>query len=461
VIEAAMNNGTNIHDFKYDPIGNRRWSQLNAVTNNYAANQLNQYSAVSGGMSANLTHDDDGNMIWDGSFYHRWDVENRNVRSEPGGYYATNGSVLVENKYDYMNRRVRKVVKQLSDRGSGYPMDPSQPGTWDAVETRVYIWDGWNIIAEHITDHVETNSTMNTYTWGLDLSGTLQGAGGVGGLLGDTKISNTGTNTFYSVGDANGNVTEYVDDTGAVKAHYEYSVTGEEVYSSGSMKNDFTHRFSTKPFDPETGLVQYQYRPYDAPNARWLSRDPIEEAFAPGLYLFLENDTINYFDYLGLNKAGGPEGNKKWHEKVLTYGESHRYGCDEWKNYSGKADRSSYYGHFKDITLQAHSNVYPAISSINRSYIANELLDLIGIRSGYIWQLDLGKTSLFYTDKTLRSDSSCRSGQRYYIEIKVRTNVQYLEKKDKESCCTLKKFDPKNTTALETGIWEQAGDCVK
>jgi hypothetical protein len=35
--------------------------------------------------------------------------------------------------------------------------------------------------------------------------------------------------------------------------------------------------------------------------------------------------------------------------------------------------------------------------------------------------------------------------------------VQYLEKKDKESFCTLTKFDPKNTIALETGIWANRG----
>ena len=66
------------------------------------------------------------------------------------------------------------------------------------------------------------------------------------------------------------------------------------------MKDDFTHWFSSKPFDKETGFVVYQRRYYDSMFCRWLSKDPIEEADGPGLYLFLKNDAVNKWDYLGL-----------------------------------------------------------------------------------------------------------------------------------------------------------------
>ena len=41
-----------------------------------------------------------------------------------------------------------------------------------------YIWDDYNIIVENAEAE---NVTYNT--WGLDLDGTMQGLGGVGGLL--------------------------------------------------------------------------------------------------------------------------------------------------------------------------------------------------------------------------------------------------------------------------------------
>ncbi|MDD2230708.1 MAG: RHS repeat-associated core domain-containing protein, partial [Candidatus Cloacimonetes bacterium] len=144
---------------------------------------------------------------------------------------------------------------------------------------------------------------ISYYTWGLDLSGTLQGAGGVGGLLSDTKVSSSETNTYFAVGDANGNITEYVDTTGVTKAHYEYNSAGEVTYQSGAMADDFTHRFSTKPFDSETGFVVYQGRYYDPILCKWLSRDPITEDGGKNLYLLGNNNAINKWDYLGKSKT--------------------------------------------------------------------------------------------------------------------------------------------------------------
>ncbi|MDD2230388.1 MAG: RHS repeat-associated core domain-containing protein [Candidatus Cloacimonetes bacterium] len=143
-------------------------------------------------------------------------------------------------------------------------------------------------------------TNISCYTWGLDLSGTIQGTGGVGGLLSDTKVVNSVTNTYFAVGDANGNITEYVDNIGAAKAHYEYSAVGEITAQSGSIADDFIHRFSTKPLDKKTRLVLYEYRPYDAPSARFITRDPIGERGGNPLYGFVGNDGVNRLDKLGL-----------------------------------------------------------------------------------------------------------------------------------------------------------------
>ena len=43
-----------------------------------------------------------------------------------------------------------------------------------------YVYAGWNMIAELDASDL---SPIRTYVWGLDISGSLQGAGGVGGLL--------------------------------------------------------------------------------------------------------------------------------------------------------------------------------------------------------------------------------------------------------------------------------------
>ena len=158
------------------------------------------------------------------------------------------------------------------------------------------------------------NTILTKRYWGLDLSGSTQSAGGVGGLLATiaTKSSpaTAGTETHYFHYDANGNVTETVDSNGDLTASYEYGPFGELVSESGSYsaaegspddcgKN--TYKFSTKPQDTETGYYYYGYRYYDSSNGRWLSRDPLGEVGGFNVFGFVINDGVNLIDFLGLD----------------------------------------------------------------------------------------------------------------------------------------------------------------
>ena len=127
--------------------------------------------------------------------------------------------LLVTNQYDGQSRRVRKITPQA---------------------TTTYFYDGWNLVEERIAYTDGSCSTIKYY-WGKDLSGTLQGAGGIGGLLVVAKSGRFYTPTY----DANGNITECVDVGGNVVAQYKYSAFGEIISQSGES---FTHRFSTKPY---------------------------------------------------------------------------------------------------------------------------------------------------------------------------------------------------------------------
>lgn len=68
----------------------------------------------------------------------------------------------------------------------------------------------------------------------------------------------------------------------------------------GDLFDRFHFRHATKYYDPETGLYYYGERYYSPELGRWINRDPIEEQDGPGLYLFLKNDAINKWDFLGL-----------------------------------------------------------------------------------------------------------------------------------------------------------------
>ena len=136
----------------------------------------------------------------------------------------------------------------------------------------------------------------------MDLSGSMQGAGGVGGLLQVTDHETSTTDHYYPTYDGNGNVSEYLDGTGSAVAHYEYDTFGNTTVKSGAKAEDFAHRFSTKYLDEETGLYYYGYRYYDPVMGRWPSRDPIEENGGINIYNFVGNDGINNWDILGLER---------------------------------------------------------------------------------------------------------------------------------------------------------------
>jgi RHS repeat-associated protein len=130
-------------------------------------------------------------------------------------------------------------------------------------------------------------------------------SGGVGGLLavhtsplplGEGQGEGRTVFPFY---DANGNITEYVDVSGTIRAHYTFDAFGNTIAQSGDLASIFSHRFSTKYADDETGLYYYGYRYYSPELGRWINRDPIKEEGGINLYSFVNNQ-IHIYDVLGL-----------------------------------------------------------------------------------------------------------------------------------------------------------------
>lgn len=239
--------------YGYDEIGN---------STNWTANCLNQYS--------HCVYDADGNMTVCGPWSYAYDSANRLTA------VSSNGVLLVTNSYDARARRVRKV-------------------TPEAMTT--FFYDDWNLVEEHVAYTNGTTSTIHYY-WGKDLSGTLQGAGGVGGLL---YLTINGT-IYIPCYDNNGNVTRYLDASGTTVANYTYDAFGRTISQSGILVDVFRHRFSSKYFNMETGLYYYGYRFYSLELRRWLNRDPIAENGGLNLYCLCNNNALCSIDTLGRDR---------------------------------------------------------------------------------------------------------------------------------------------------------------
>ena len=132
--------------------------------------------------------------------------------------------------------------------------------------------------------------------WGRDLSGTLGGAGGTGGLLAVQR----GGAWHFPLYDGGGNITAYISESGAVAATYAYGPYGETVSHTGQ---DFDYRFSTKPYNEVLNTYRFAYREYAPDTGRWLSQDPIFERGGYNLYCYCGNDPVNAYDPLGLLKV--------------------------------------------------------------------------------------------------------------------------------------------------------------
>jgi len=237
-----------------------------------------------------LVYDDDGNLTQDGRWVYTWDAENRLVKIETRSDVATTLPSLsrqkVEFAYDAYGRR---IVKKASTWMSN---------AWVLNSYHRFVYDGWNLVAE--VDAQAANAAVGAYVWGMDLSGTPQGAGGVGGLL----LATVGS-TYAPVYDGNGNITSWVDLAvgGSVAGQREYGPFGEALRATGAA-TIVPFGFSSKYTERETGLTYYGHRYYSSSTGRWLSTDPIEEDGGLNLYGFAMNSPIGLIDSDGRSVFG-------------------------------------------------------------------------------------------------------------------------------------------------------------
>jgi len=266
--------------YTFDDIGNRLTTTVDAALDTtYTANKLNQYVAITATATAVPVHDTDGNLADDATKLFTYDGENRLSTVSR----KSDNALIATYTYDDKSRRVRKLTTAIATQGA---------------TDLVFLWDGWIMVGE-LAHSSGTFSPTRYYAWGLDLSGSAQGAGGVGGLV---MIEDAASDEVYMPSyDGNGNVVSLVKASdGGIAASYEYDPFGKLVSSGGAYSVSNPHRFSTKYQDAETGFSYYGFRYYEASAGRWLSRDPIEEEGGINLHGMCGNDLLNKVDLLGL-----------------------------------------------------------------------------------------------------------------------------------------------------------------
>ena len=256
--------------------------------------------SLGGGLGVDLRGSRTSDSVWD----YEWDDFDRLQSVTIKTALRASYNVRVEFAYDFFGRRIGKTVKEWD----------SQAGQWVTAEEGVtkFIWSGWLLLAE--TN--EENKITRSYVWGRDLSGSVGGAGGIGGLLA-VQHHNTTTgvveHTYWVGADERGDTQRLVEADGSqpkVVAAFEYGPHGEVLavdaapgvnldISNPTSLCPFLH--STKYFDAETGLYYFGYRYMDPATGTWISRDPIGEQGGLNLYAYCMNDPVGTTDPYGLS----------------------------------------------------------------------------------------------------------------------------------------------------------------
>ena len=252
-------------------------------------------------------YDLNGNLTNDGNRSFAYDDENELTSVWVASAWSNN--------FVYDGKMRRRIERDYTWSG----------GTWVENNEVHYIYDG-NVVVQ---ERDQNNLPKVTYMRGLDLSGTLQGAGGIGGLLARTDnskliIGDAFATAFYHA-DGNGNVTYLLYQNQTLAAKYLYDPYGNMLGMSGSLAAANHYRFSSKEWNDNDGLYYYLYRFYDPNLQRWPNQDPkneqgfeitlnhkrfkkmhitlrmTESSLGPNLYAFAGNMPVNRFDPLGLS----------------------------------------------------------------------------------------------------------------------------------------------------------------
>ena len=225
-----------------------------------------------------LAYDANGNLTTNGTRVLTYDDENQLTSIQVPGQWKS------DFQYDgKMRRRVRTEAVYAG-------------GAWVTNLVVRYVYDGNLVLQERhnpvVAGTLVAGQTV-TYTRGRDLSGSFEGAGGIGGLLARSALdlaSGTGSQAYYHA-DANGNVTALANTNGALVGRYWYDPFGNTLGVAGAAAQANLYRFSSKELHEKSGLVYYLYRYYEPSLQRWLNRDPIGEK--GGVHLYLTFRTLN------------------------------------------------------------------------------------------------------------------------------------------------------------------------
>ena len=238
--------------YDFDAVGNRTTVTDNGVATSYAANELDQYTQVGGGI---LGYDKNGNAsaqtAGTETLSYDWDEDDRLVGID-------RAKTQVRLSYDHQGRLISK--------------------TEQGVETR-YVWDGIHIAAEIGLE----GNLLRRFVYGADVDESL--------FVSSADVR------YWVQSDGQGSAVGTTIEDGALFGIATYDAFGS--IRSGSL-GPVPMRMAGAWFESSANLYYLRQRWYDPIIGRFVSADHLNLDIGENVYSYSSNDPINFSDPLGL-----------------------------------------------------------------------------------------------------------------------------------------------------------------
>ena len=266
-------------------------------------NQRSQVSRTAGDYVASCYDDDENRLTW-------WQYNAVSNYFNCGDLPSSGSDLESQFIYDGLGRLRERIDYTATGFGDWY---------WQEADAVEYVYDGTSMRV--VEERDQNNNPIEACTWGTDLSGTFDGAGGIGGLLelAKTFVNGVAAYHYFLHADGNGNITGLQRSTGPYGVR-RYDPYGNIVSDGFNGYSDFG--FSSKLWFGAGGLSYYGYRWYAPSLQRWVNRDPLHERGGINLYAMVGNNTLNFMDMNGCGPGGPavPPGTKPFNPPLLSPG---------------------------------------------------------------------------------------------------------------------------------------------
>lgn len=312
LVHANSTTSSEDRGYLYDAAWNLSIRTNNATEQSFTVDSKNQLATY---QNDTFTYDGNGNpaeRLLEGGGLVRFNYDDENQLTDAEELEPDNLNGFGE-AFIYTTHFVYDGLGRLRKKVEGSP----------GSGTTLYIYDGMRVIQER---NVSSTPAVS-YTRGNDLSGSLEGAGGIGGMLALSYGYSSGnfTNHDFYHADGNGNITSLVNTNQSIVASYRYDPFGNTISQSGSLAGSNLYRFSSKQLHLNSGMYYYGYRWYLPQLQRWVNRDPIGEEGGINLYRFVLNNSVNLADPFGFEEylrcvedtSAGPPG-ARGHQKTKS-----------------------------------------------------------------------------------------------------------------------------------------------